>query len=277
MKKYKPTTPGRRGMTKVESPQLTKKKPEKGLLSIIKKRGGRNLKGRITIRHRGGGAKKMYRHVDFGQEKINIPAKVIALEYDPNRSALIALLEYEDRKKRYILAPQGLKIGDEIIISEKTGLKPGNRMKLKNIPVGTFIYNVEIETNKGGIIVKGAGTTAKVLAQEGGYTHLVLPSSEIRKVPKECFASIGIVSNPEHRYVTIGKAGRTRHKGKRPYVRGSAMNPVDHPLGGGEGRTGIGMKHPKTAWGKPALGVKTRKKKWTNKLIIRRRQKKKKK
>lgn len=276
-------------MTKVESSQLTKKKPEKGLLSVIKKRGGRNLKGRITIRHRGGGAKRMYRHIDFGQEKVNISAKVIALEYDPNRSAFIALLEYQDKppttfqgkvvggkEKRYILAPQGLKVGDEIIISEKAGLKPGNRMKLKNIPVGTLIYNVELEQDKGGVIVKGAGTTAKVLAQEGRYTHLVFPSSEIRKVPKECFASIGIVSNPEHKYVTIGKAGRTRYKGKRPHVRGTAMNPVDHAHGGGEGRTGIGLKHPKTAWGKPALGVKTRKKKWTDKLIIKRRKKKKK-
>ena len=263
-------------MTKVESSQFTKKKPEKGLLSVIKKRGGRNLKGRITIRHRGGGAKRMYRHTDFGQEKIDISAKIIALEYDPNRSAFIALLEYQDKEKRYILAPQGLKVGDEIIISEKAELKPGNRMKLKNIPVGTLVYNIELELNKGGVIVKGAGTTAKVLAQEGKYSHLVLPSSEIRKVSKECFASIGMVSNPEHRYVTIGKAGRTRHKGKRPHVRGTAMNPVDHAHGGGEGRTGIGMKHPKTPWGKPALGVKTRKKKWTDKLIIKRRKKKKK-
>ena len=276
MKKYKPTTPGRRGMTKVESSQFTKKKPEKGLLSVIKKRGGRNLKGRITVRHRGGGAKRMYRHTDFGQEKIDISAKIIALEYDPNRSAFIALLEYQDKEKRYILAPQGLKVGDEIIISEKAELKTGNRMKLKNIPVGTLVYNIELELNKGGVIVKGAGTTAKVLAQEGKYTHLVLPSSEIRKVPKECFASIGMVSNPEHRYVTTGKAGRTRYKGKRPHVRGAAMNPVDHAHGGGEGRTGIGMKHPKTPWGKPALGVKTRKKKWTDKLIIKRRKKKKK-
>jgi len=276
MKKYKPTTPGRRGMTKVESSQFTKKKPEKGLLSVIRKRGGRNLKGRITVRHRGGGAKRMYRHTDFGQEKIDVSAKIIALEYDPNRSAFIALLEYQDKEKRYILAPQGLKVGDEIIISEKAELKPGNRMKLKNIPVGTLVYNIELELNKGGVIVKGAGTTAKVLAQEGKYTHLVLPSSEIRKVPKECFASIGMVSNPEHRYVTIGKAGRTRYKGKRPHVRGTAMNPVDHAHGGGEGRAGIGMKHPKTPWGKPALGVKTRKKKWTDKLIIKRRKKKKK-
>ena len=277
MKKYKPITPGRRGMTKIESPQLNKKKPEKGLISALKKRGGRNLQGRITIRHRGGGAKRMYRHIDFSQEKINIPAKVVALEYDPNRSAFIALLEYEDKEKRYILAPQGLKVDDTIVISEKGEFKPGNRMKLKNIPIGTLVYNIEFEPGKGGLIVKGAGTTARVLAQEGGYTHLVLPSSEIRKVSMECFASIGMVSNPEYKYVKIGKAGRSRYKDRRPHVRGSAMNPVDHPHGGGEGRTGIGMKHPKTPWGKPALGVKTRKKKWTNKLIITRRKKKKKK
>ena len=276
MKKYKPTTPGRRGMTKIESPQLNKKKPEKSLISILKKRGGRNLQGRITIRHRGGGAKRMYRHIDFSQEKINIPAKVVALEYDPNRSAFIALLEYEDKEKRYILAPQGLKVDDTIVISEKGEFKPGNRMKLKNIPIGTLVYNIEFEPGKGGLIVKGAGTTARVLAQEGGYTHLVLPSSEIRKVSMECFASIGMVSNPEYKYVKIGKAGRSRYKDRRPHVRGSAMNPVDHPHGGGEGRTGIGMKHPKTPWGKPALGVKTRKKKWTDKLIIKRRKKKKK-
>ena len=263
-------------MTKIESPQLNKKKPEKGLISILKKRGGRNLQGRITIRHRGGGAKRMYRHIDFSQEKINIPAKVVALEYDPNRSAFIALLEYEDKEKRYILAPQGLKVDDTIVISEKGEFKPGNRMKLKNIPIGTLVYNIEFEPGKGGLIVKGAGTTARVLAQEGGYTHLVLPSSEIRKVSMECFASIGMVSNPEYKYVKIGKAGRSRYKDRRPHVRGSAMNPVDHPHGGGEGRTGIGMKHPKTPWGKPALGVKTRKKKWTDKLIIKRRKKKKK-
>ena len=277
MKKYKPITPGRRGMTKIESPQLNKKKPEKGLISALKKRGGRNLQGRITIRHRGGGAKRMYRHIDFSQEKINIPAKVVALEYDPNRSAFIALLEYEDKDKRYILAPQGLKVNDTVVISEKGEFKPGNRMKLKNIPIGTLVYNIEFEPNKGGLIVKGAGTTARVLAQEGGYTHLVLPSSEIRKVSMECFASIGMVSNPEYKYVKIGKAGRSRYKDRRPHVRGSAMNPVDHPHGGGEGRTGIGMKHPKTPWGKPALGVKTRKRKWTDKLIITRRKKKKKK
>ncbi len=274
MKIYKPTTPGRRGMTRVDTSELTKKKPEKGLISTLKKRGGRNIQGRITSRHKGGGVKKMYRHIDFKREKIDVPAKVIALEYDPNRSAFIALLEYQDKEKRYILAPQKMKVDDEVITSEKTELKPGNRMRLKNIPIGTLVYNVELEPNKGGIAVRGAGVGAKVLAHEGKYTHLVMPSSETRKVPQECFASVGLVSNPEHRYVRIGKAGRSRLKGKRPRVRGTAMNPVDHPHGGGEGRTGIGMKHPKTPWGKPALGVKTRKKRWTKKLIIKRRKKK---
>lgn len=275
MKKYKPTTPGRRGMTKVDF-KLSKKEPEKALVLPLKKKGGRNSSGRITIRHRGGGAKRMYRIIDFGQEKINIPAKVAALEYDPNRSAFIALLDYQDGDKRYILAPQDLKEGQEVIIADKAELKPGNRMKLKNIPVGTFVYNIELEPHKGGIIVKSAGSSAKVLAQEGKYINLVMPSSEIRKVPAECFASIGSVSNPEHRYVRVGMAGRTRHKGFKPHVRGVVMNPVDHPHGGGEGRSGIGMKHPKTPWGKPALGVKTRRKRWTNKLIVSRRKKKKK-
>ena len=275
MKKYKPTTPGRRGMTKTDFSVLTKKKPEKSLLVSLKKKGGRGSQGRITVRHRGGGAKRFYRLVDFGQAKIDIPAKVIALEYDPCRSAFIALLQYQDGKKRYVLAPQELKVGDEIIISEKAELKPGNRMRLRNIPVGTLVYNVELEKNRGGVIIRGAGTAAKVLAHEGKYAHLVLPSSEIRKVPIDCFASIGAVSNPEHRYANLGKAGISRHKGRRPHVRGSAMNPCDHAHGGGEGRTGIGMKRPKTPWGKPALGVKTRKKKWTDKLIIKRRKKKK--
>ena len=218
----------------------------------------------------------MYRLIDFGQEKINTPAKVIALEYDPNRSAFIALLNYQDGDKRYVLAPQDLKEGQEVLIADKTELKPGNRMRLKNIPVGTFVYNIELEPNKGGLIVKSAGSAAKVLAQEGAYINLILPSSEIRKVPAECFASIGVVSNPEHKDVRIGLAGRTRYKGIKPHVRGTVMNPCDHPHGGGEGRTGIGLKYPKTPWGKPAFGVKTRKKRWTNKLIVSRRKKKKK-
>lgn len=256
---------------------LTKKKPEKKLLIVLQKRAGRSRStGRITVRHQGGGAKKLYRIVDFSQEKINIPAKVIALEYDPYRNGFIALLRYEDGEKRYILAPQELKVEDQVIILEKADIRPGNRMKLKNIPVGTQIYNIEITPDKGGKLVRGAGTTAQVMAHEGGSVQLEMPSTEIRRVSEECFASIGAVSRPEYKFINVGKAGRTRHAGRRPRVRGTAMNPVDHPHGGGEGRSPIGLKHPKTPWGKPALGVKTRKKKWTDKFIIQRRKRKKK-
>jgi len=256
---------------------LTKKKPEKRLLLPLKKRAGRARSGRITVRHRGGGAKRLYRILNFGQEKINILGKVVALEYDPYRSAYIMLLEYTDGEKRYRICPQGLKIGDEIICAEKTDLKIGNRMKLKNIPVGTMVFDVEIEPGKGGKIVRAAGTGAKILAQEGNFTHLALPSGEIRKVPQECFASIGQVSHPEKRYEIIGKAGKVRLKGRRPTVRGTAMTPSSHPHGGGEGKAPIGMKHPKTHWGKPAFGVKTRRRRrWIDKLIIQRRKKKKK-
>jgi len=270
MKLYKPTTPSRRRMTGTDFSVLTKKKPEKKLLKSLKRKAGRSSNGRITIRHKGGGAKRLYRIIDFGEEKINIPARVIALEYDPFRSAFIALLEYQNKEKRYILSPQGLKVGDEVIISEKTPVSPANRMKLKSVPIGTIVYNVEIEPGRGGKLIKSAGTSAQVLAQEGRYTHLKMPSGEVRKILSECFASIGEVSNPEHRFIRLGKAGRSRWKGIRPTVRGSAMSPVDHPHGGGEGRSPIGLPHPKTPWGKPASGVKTRKKKWTDKLIIQR-------
>ncbi|PJE69776.1 MAG: 50S ribosomal protein L2 [Candidatus Staskawiczbacteria bacterium CG10_big_fil_rev_8_21_14_0_10_38_10] len=278
MKIYKPITPGTRGMTGIDFSVLTKKEPEKKLLRPLKNRAGRSRStGRITVRHQGGGAKKLYRVIEFSQKKINIPAKVIAIEYDPNRTAFLALIQYPDQEKQYILAPQDLKVGNEIIFSEKAPLLPGNRIKLKNIPVGTMVYNIELELGRGGKIVRSAGTAAQVLAQEDKYTHLKLPSGEIRKTNGECFASIGIISNPEHRFMKIGKAGRNRLKGIRPAVRGSAMNPCDHPHGGGEGRTSIGLKYPKTPWGKHALGVKTRKRhKWTNKFIIQRRQKKKK-
>lgn len=210
--------------------------------------------------------------VDFGQKKLDIKGKVVALEYDPNRTAFLALIEYEDGKKQYVLAPTGLKVDDEIICAEKGEIKTGSRMELKNILVGTQVYNIELEPGRGGKMVRSAGTAAKVLAQEGDYTHLQMPSGETRKVFKGCFASIGQVSHPEKRFEKIGKAGRKRLKGWRPTVRGTAMNPVDHPHGGGSGKTPIGMKHPKTPWGKPALGVKTRRKKWTDKLIIKRRQ-----
>jgi len=250
---------------------LAKKKPEKRLLISLKKKAGRGNSGRITVRHRGGGVKRLYRLIDFGQEKLAILGKVAALEYDPNRTAYIALIEYEDGEKKYILAPKDLKVADEIICRETAEMKIGNRIKLINIPVGTQIYNIELEPGKGGKIVRSAGTSAKVLAQEPPYTHLELPSKEIRKTPQQCFASIGQVSHPEKRFEVIGKAGRRRLKGWRPTVRGTAMNPPDHPHGGGEGRSPIGLKYSKTPWGKPAKGVKTRRKKWTEKLIIKRR------
>ena len=251
---------------------LTKKEPEKKLLLSFKKRAGRSRSGEITIRHRGGGAKRLYRLIDFGQEKINVPGKVIALEYDPYRTAYIALIQYRDGEKRYILAPQDLKVGDEVLIAEKTELRPGSRMKLKNIPLGTLVHNIEISPGQGGKLIRGAGTGAKVLAREGGYVQIEMPSKEIRKIHEECFASIGQVSRPEHRFEILGKAGRTRYLRRRPVVRGAAMNPMDHPHGGrGGGKRPIGLKYPKTPWGKPARGVKTRKRKNTDKYIIKRR------
>lgn len=274
MKKYKPTSPGKRGMDKEDFSVLTKKKPERSLVLALKKRGGRAKSGRITSRHKGGGPRRLYRIVDFGQGKLDVQAKVIAIEYDPNRTGFIALLKYQDNEKRYILAPQGLKEGDRVLISDKTDIQAGNRMKLKNIPIGVAIYNIEIEPGRGGKLVRGAGTAAKILAKEGRFAQVEMPSREIRKIPQDCFASIGVVSRPEHKYIKLGKAGKVRWKGRRPRVRGSAMNPCDHPHGGGEGRSPIGLKHPKTPWGKPALGVKTRRRKWTDKYIIKRRRKK---
>lgn len=255
---------------------LTKnKKPEKGLLIRIKKTGGRDSSGKISVRHIGGGARKMYRLIDFGQNKQNIKAEVKSLEYDPNRTAFIALVEYEDKERRYILAPKGLKAGDKIESGEKVEVSIGNRMKLKNIPDGAEVYNVELEPEKRGKCVRSAGSNAVVMAHDEGYVLLKLPSSEIRKFKDECYASIGVVSNQEHKFMNISNAGRARRMGKRPTVRGSAMNPCDHPHGGGEGRAPIGLKYPKTPWGKHALGVKTRKRnKWSNKLIVKRRVKK---
>lgn len=251
---------------------LTKKEPEKKLVMYIKRKAGRSTQtGQITVRHRGGGAKRLYRIVDFGQEKMKIPGKVVAIEYDPNRTAYLALVEYQDGERRYILAPEGIKIGDEIICDEKTEIKIGNRMKLKEIPIGIPVFNVELVPGKGGKIVRAAGTSAKVMGQEGKYTILEMPSKEIRKVSSECFATIGQVSHAEHIFEDIGKAGRRRLKGWRPTVRGKAMRPVEHPHGGGKGKAPIGMPYPKTPWGKPAKFVKTRKKKWTDKLIIKKR------
>lgn len=276
MKKYRPTTPSRRQMTGKDFSILTKKKPEKRLLKPLKRMSGRGSAGRITVRHKGGGAKRLYRIVDFDQKKLNVKAKVIALEYDPNRTAYIALIEYPEGEKRYILAPYKIEIGTEISFSDKGDISIGNRMKLKNVPVGTMVHNIELEPGRGGKMARGAGAGATVLAYENKFVHLKMPSTEIRKVSGECFASIGQVSCPEHRFVKIGKAGRSRHKGIRPTVRGSAMGVHDHPHGGGEGRAPIGLKHPKTPWGKIARGVKTRrKKKRSNKLILKRRKKRK--
>lgn len=277
MKKYKPTTPGRRGMIGADFSTLTKKKSEKKLTKKLVRSFGRGFMGRITCRHKGGGHKRKYRLIDFNQtDKIGIPARVASVEYDPNRSCFIALLNYRDGEKRYILASDKLKVGDEVICQDNAPVKIGNRTKLKNLLVGTEVYNVELAPRQGGKLVRSAGNTAQILAVEGGHCHLKLPSSEVRKVNAECFASIGQLSNPEHNTIVLGKAGRSRWLGIRPTVRGSAMNPCDHPHGGGENRQSIGLrKGPKTPWGKLAHGVKTRKKKKpSNKFIIKRRKKK---
>lgn len=274
LKIYKPTTPARRAMSRPDYSSLDKKEPERRLIAPLKKGGGRSH-GLITIRHRGGGAKRLFRIIDFMQAKRDIPARVESIEYDPNRSSFIALVLYRDGERSYILAPEGLRRGDEIVAGERSPLSPGNRMMLKNISPGTLVHNVELVPAGGGMLARSAGAYAEVLSHEGGYTDLRLPSSEVRKVSWDVFASIGALSNPEHRMVRIGKAGRSRHLGRRPHVRGSAMNPRDHPHGGGEGKAPIGMPGPKTPWGKPARGVKTRKKhKWSDKFIVSRRQKK---
>jgi len=279
MKIYKPTTPSRRGMTGIDFSLLTKKEPEKKLTKKLNRKFGRGFMGRVTTRHKGGGHKRLYRLIDFKQvDKIGISAKVIAIEYDPNRSCFIALMCYTDGEKRYILAPDKLNVGDEIIVQESAPLKIGNRMQLKSIPVGTQIYNIELTLGRGGQMARSAGSSAQVLANEDGYTNIKMPSGEVRMVRDVCYASIGQLSNTEHNTVVLGKAGRSRWLGIRPSVRGSAMNPCDHPHGGGENRQPIGLKGgPKTPWGKKALGVKTRKgKKYSDKYILKRRPKKKK-
>jgi large subunit ribosomal protein L2 len=279
IKRYKPTTPGRRLSSVQDFSDITKTEPEKALTVIRKRKSGRNNQGKITVRHRGGGTKKYIRIVDFKQNKYDMVADVIAIEYDPNRGARIALVQYEDKEKRYIIAPIGLKVGDKIVSSKdnEVEISPGNRTRMELIPPGVNIYNVELMPGKGGQIARGAGTVVKLMAIEGKYAQLKMPSSEIRLVPKECMATIGQVGNTDYRLIRWGKAGRTRHKGIRPTVRGKAMNPVDHPHGGGEGNQPIGLKHPKTPWSKPALGVKTRKKsRSSSKLIIQRRKKKRK-
>lgn len=272
VKIYKPTSAGRRGMSGIDYRFLTKKEPEKNLLKPLLRKAGRSH-GRITVRHQGGGHKRKYRVIDFKRNKFGVPAKVVALEYDPNRTSFIALLNYADGEKKYIIAPQELKIGNEVVSGEKTALSPGNRMQIKNIPVGTFIHDIELQPNQGGKIVRAAGSFAIVMANEAGKTNIKLPSGEIRVLQDACSATIGQISNPEHNTIVIGKAGRNRWKGIRPTVRGTAMNPCDHPHGGGEGRSGIGLRRgPKTPWGKQARGVKTRRrKKWSNKFILQRR------
>ena len=271
IKKYKPITPSLRHMTVLKSDEITKHEPEKSLLATLKKNAGRNSQGSITVRHRGGGAKRKYRIIDFKRDKDQIPAKVAGIEYDPNRSANIALLHYVDGEKRYILAPNGLKVGDVIFSGEGSDIKVGNCLKLKDMPVGTLVHNIELKEGKGGQMVRSAGTSAQLMAKEGKNALLRLPSGETRYVNINCKATIGQVGNLDHENVTIGKAGRKRHMGIRPTVRGSVMNPNDHPHGGGEGRSPIGRPSPVTPWGKPALGYKTRKKKQSDSLIVRRR------
>ena len=272
VKHYKPTTPGRRGMTVIDYSELSKVAPEKSLLQPVKNNAGRNSYGRITVRHQGGGNRRKYRVIDFKRDKVGIPATVLTIEYDPNRSAFISLIQYEDGEKRYIIAPIGLKVGDVVLSGPGADIKPGNALNLSDIPVGTFIHNVEMYPGKGAQLARSAGNMAQLMAKEGKYALLRLPSGELRNVPVNCMATIGQVSNAEHENVNIGKAGRKRHMGWRPTVRGSVMNPCDHPHGGGEGKSPIGRPGPVTPWGKPTLGYKTRQKhKASDKMIVKRR------
>ncbi len=274
IKHYKPTTPGRRGMTTMDYSELSKVAPERSLLAPLKKNAGRNSYGRITVRHRGGGNRRKYRIIDFKRNRFGIEATVMTLEYDPNRSAFIALVQYTDGEKRYIIAPIGLKVGDVIVSGPDADIKPGNALPLANIPVGTVIHNIELYPGKGAQLARSAGNMAQLMAKENGMALLRLPSGELRNVPANCMATVGQVSNPEHSNVNYGKAGRKRHMGWRPTVRGSVMNPNDHPHGGGEGKSPIGRPGPVTPWGKPALGYKTRdKKKRSDKYIVKRRSK----
>ena len=272
IKVYKPTTNARRNMSVTDYSELSKVAPERSLLAPLSKNAGRNSYGRITVRHRGGGNRRKYRIIDFKRDKTDMTATVLTLEYDPNRSAHIALVQYEDGEKRYILAPVGLKVGDKIEAGEQADIKPGNALPLVNIPTGTFVHNVELYPGRGGQLARAAGNAAQLMAKEGAYALLRLPSGELRNVPNGCMATIGQVGNTDHENVKIGKAGRTRHMGIRPTVRGSVMNPNDHPHGGGEGKSPVGRPGPVTPWGKPALGYKTRKiGKSTDKFIVKRR------
>jgi large subunit ribosomal protein L2 len=268
IKSFKPYSAGRRFMTVASFEEITTDKPEKSLVESLKQHGGRNQQGRLTVRHQGGGHKRLYRVIDFKRNKDGVPARVATIEYDPNRSARIALLNYVDGEKRYILAPNDLKVGDQVVSGPDADIKPGNTLPLKNIPVGTMIHNIEIKIGKGGQLVRSAGTSAQLMAKEGAYALLRMPSGEIRKIHVNCRATIGQVGNLEHENITIGKAGRSRWMGIRPANRGVAMNPNDHPHGGGEGRSPVGRKHPVTKWGKCAMGAKTRRKKASDKLIV---------
>lgn len=272
MKHFKPYTPSRRNMTVSDFSEITKKTPEKSLLAKKKEKAGRNSYGRITVRHQGGGNRQKYRIIDFKRKKDNMEATVIGIEYDPNRSSNIALIQYEDGEKAYILAPQGLTDGDKVISGDAVDIRTGNCMPISSIPVGTLIHNIELNPGQGGKLVRTAGQSAQLMAKEGKYAHVRLPSGEMRLILSRCRATIGVIGNSDHENVKIGKAGRKRHMGWRPEVRGSVMNPVDHPHGGGEGRAPIGHAGPLTPWGKPALGYKTRnKKKLSNKFIVKRR------
>jgi large subunit ribosomal protein L2 len=271
LKQYKPTSPGRRGMSGFTFEEVTRKKPERSLLAPLARQGGRNNQGRITVRHHGGGAKRQLRLIDFKRDKWGVPGKVVSIEYDPNRSARIALIHYRDGDKRYILAPVGLQVGDTVESGPNAEIKQGNALPLRNIPNGTTIHNIELTVGRGGQLVRGAGTAAQLMAKEERYSLVRLPSGEMRRLPSGCMATIGQLGNVENNIVKLGKAGRSRNMGRRPTVRGAAMNPRDHPHGGGEGKAPVGMPGPKTPWGKPAMGYRTRGKKPSDKHIVRRR------
>jgi large subunit ribosomal protein L2 len=271
IKVYRPTSPGRRGMTSSSFDEITKTEPERSLLEPLRKRGGRNSRGVVTVRHRGGGHKRRYRVIDFRRDKVGVPAQVSSIEYDPNRSARIALLTYSDGEKRYIIAPAGLKVGDTVMSGLGAEIRPGNALPIRAIPLGTVIHNIELYPGRGGQLARSAGNAAQLLAKEGKMAQVRLPSGEVRYIDMNCLATVGQVSNSDHANITAGKAGRKRWQGRRPEVRGTAMDPASHPHGGGEGRSPIGMPGPKTPWGKPALGKKTRRSKRTDKFIVRRR------
>ena len=273
VKRYKPTTPGQRDMTGYTFEEITKSTPERSLIIPLRKKGGRNAHGRVTVRHRGGGHRRFIRIVDFKRDKFGVPARVAAIEYDPNRTARLALLFYADGAKRYIIAPVGVKVGDTLMSGPEAEIRLGNSLPISSIPLGTMIHNIEMKEGKGGQMVRSAGASAQLLAKEGDYAQVRLPSGEVRLVRQGCYATIGQVGNVDHSNIKLGKAGRKRHLGIRPTVRGSAMNPNDHPHGGGEGRQPIGMPGPKSPWGKPTLGYKTRRNKDTDKYIVRRRNK----